>query len=74
MAQVKTKRISQKPIARITEKETGYVSTTLRLTAKENKDLRKASAEVGMSFNGWAIHTLNTEAKKIIKKKDKLDG
>jgi uncharacterized protein (DUF1778 family) len=62
------KRIAQKNIDRITTKEDGYVVTSLRLTAAENKLLRAASAEVGISFNGWAIQTLTAAAKKIVKK------
>lgn len=60
-------------MARITEKDTGFVSTTIRLTAKENKTLRKAAAESNISFNGWAIQTLNDAAKKILRKA-KLNG
>lgn len=62
------KRLAQKNIARITEKETGFITTSLRLTAADNKKLRDASATVGISFNGWAVNTLLAEAKKILKK------
>jgi len=52
----------------MTEKETGFIVTSLRLPAEANKTLRKASAEVGMSFNWWAVQTLTAAAKKILKK------
>jgi hypothetical protein len=64
----KTQRLAQKNNPRMTEKETGFIVTSLRLPAEANKTLRKASAEVGMSFNWWAVQTLTAAAKKILKK------
>jgi hypothetical protein len=60
----KNKRISRRGVGRVTQKTTGYVTTSLRLLAKENRELRKYARTLGISFNGWAINTLLNEARK----------
>jgi hypothetical protein len=59
-----TKRIAQRGSGRWTKKRTGYIVTSLRLLAKENRELRKYALTQGISFNSWALNTLLTEARK----------
>jgi hypothetical protein len=63
-----TTRKATKPFVRgvgnQTKKRTGYVVTSLRLLAQENRELRRAAKREGISFNGWAINTLLTAARK----------
>jgi hypothetical protein len=57
-------RITRRGGRQVTPKTTGYITTSLRLLAKENRELRKYAKSLGISFNGWAVQTLLNEARK----------
>jgi uncharacterized protein (DUF1778 family) len=56
---------------RYSKKKAGYVSQSLRLTADENKLIRKASGLEGSSINHWAVLALVKAAKARIAKEPK---
>lgn len=60
----KKPRIATRGPGQWTKKKTGYIVTSLRLLVKENRELRKFSRNLGISFNSWALNTLLTEARK----------
>jgi uncharacterized protein (DUF1778 family) len=70
MPKVKATRIATRGVGRQTTKKTGYITTSLRLLAEENRELRAAAAVEGLSFNGWAVNTLLKQAKNIQKRSE----
>jgi uncharacterized protein (DUF1778 family) len=70
----KAVNIHSKKVGRPSKKRTGYISTSVRLTPDENRDLRKAAGYVKTSFNGWAVETLRRAAKTIIRKHEQEKG
>ena len=57
-------RITRRGGRKVTLKRTGYITTSLRLQAEENRELRRFAKKVGLSFNGWGVQTLLNEARK----------
>jgi hypothetical protein len=60
----KARRIASRGPGRQTKKRTGYIVTSLRLLAQENRELRRAAKNERISFNSWALNLLLTEARK----------
>jgi predicted HicB family RNase H-like nuclease len=70
----KTVNAHSKKVGRPSKKRTGYISTSVRLSVEDNRDLRKAAGLVKVSFNGWAVETLRRAAKNIIRKHEQEKG
>jgi hypothetical protein len=48
-----------------------FITQTMRATSDENKLHKRAAKRMGLSFNAWAIHTLNEAATHQLQPKPK---